>query len=134
MATGRILHLQRLSTEDGPGIRTTVFFKGCPLRCAWCHNPESLSLRPQVQWLENRCISCHTCLKACPDGCLSDSGGGIVIDRQRCQGCGTCAAECPSNALELLGRNVNAEALIPELVKDRAFYTASGGGVTLSGG
>ncbi len=131
---GTILHLQRLSTEDGPGIRTTVFFKGCPLRCAWCHNPESLSPDPQVQWLENRCIGCHTCLKTCPNGCLSDSGHGILIDRQRCQGCGTCAAECPSNALELLGKRVGVEELLAEMVKDRAFYLASDGGVTLSGG
>ncbi len=131
---GTILNLQRLSTEDGPGIRTTVFFKGCPLRCSWCHNPESFSPDPQVQWLESRCIGCHTCLKACPNGCLSDSGAGIVIDRQRCQGCGTCAGECPSNALELLGKRVSVEDLLVELVKDRAYYLPSGGGVTLSGG
>ncbi len=131
---GTILHLQRLSTEDGPGIRTTVFFKGCPLRCTWCHNPESLSPGPQLQWLENRCIGCHTCLKVCPNGCLSDSGSSIVIDRQRCQGCGTCAGECPSNALELLGKRVGVEDLLAELVKDRAYYLPSGGGVTLSGG
>ena len=92
--TGIILHTQRLSTEDGPGIRTTVFFKGCPLRCAWCHNPESISLKPQVQWLENRCIGCHTCLETCRDGCLSNSGDGIVIDRQRCQ----AAATAPGSA------------------------------------
>ena len=131
--TGRILHLQRLSTEDGPGIRTTVFFKGCPLRCAWCHNPESLLPSPQVQWLENRCIACHDCLKACPNGALSASGGGIAIDRQICQGCGTCAAQCPAEAMELLGVQISAERLLPELLKDRAFYGADGG-VTLSGG
>ncbi len=131
---GTILHLQRLSTEDGPGIRTTVFFKGCPLRCTWCHNPESLAPDPQIHWLEGRCIGCHTCLKVCPNGCLSDSGQGIVIDRQRCQGCGTCASQCPSNALELLGRRVGIEELVSEVVKDRAYYIASSGGVTLSGG
>jgi pyruvate formate lyase activating enzyme len=133
--TGLILHLQRLSTEDGPGLRTTVFFKGCPLRCAWCHNPESLSRKPQVQWLENRCIDCKTCLRTCPDGCLSKAADGrVVIDRNRCDGCGACARECPSNALELLGRRVTFAELLPELLKDRAFYEKSGGGVTLSGG
>jgi pyruvate formate lyase activating enzyme len=131
---GNILHLQRLSTEDGPGIRTTVFFKGCPLRCVWCHNPESFSPEPQLQWLENRCIGCHTCLKTCPNGCLSDTGHGIVIDRQHCQVCGTCAEACPSNALELLGRRTGVMNLLAELEKDRAFYLASAGGVTLSGG
>ena len=88
MPDALILHLQRLSTEDGPGLRTTVFFKGCPLRCAWCHNPESLSPSPQVQWLENRCIDCGTCLPACPEGCLVRTARGVVIDRERCLGCG----------------------------------------------
>jgi pyruvate formate lyase activating enzyme len=132
--TGRILHLQRLSTEDGPGIRTTVFFKGCPLRCAWCHNPESLSKEPQIQWFAVRCLGCETCLVACPDGCLRRTEAGLVIDRARCQGCGKCAEACPAGAIELLGRTVTLYELLAELRKDRAYYEASGGGVTLSGG
>lgn len=133
--TARILHLQRLSTEDGPGIRTTVFFKGCPLACAWCHNPESIPSQPQVQWLEQRCIGCGTCLEACPRGCLSrDAAGAIVIDRNCCVGCGACAIACPANALELLGRTLTGDELVREVLKDRAYFEASGGGVTLSGG
>jgi pyruvate formate lyase activating enzyme len=132
---GLILHLQRLSTEDGPGIRTTVFFKGCPLRCAWCHNPESLTIKPQIQWLERRCIDCHTCLGACPHHALSKlENGGLMINRERCDTCGACAQECPSNALEILGAYTNPGELLPELLKDRAFFHQSGGGVTLSGG
>ena len=131
---GRILHLQRLSTEDGPGIRTTVFFKGCPLRCAWCHNPESLSGAVQIQWLASRCIGCQTCVKTCPVGCISYTPGGPVIDRARCDACGKCAAACPTGATEALGRTVTAGELLAELVKDRAYYASSGGGVTLSGG
>ena len=132
---GLILHTQRLSTEDGPGIRTTVFFKGCPLQCAWCHNPESLAYKPQVQWLENRCIDCRTCLEACPHGCLAKNGSGqVVIDRHRCDGCGDCTHACPSNALELLGRRTTAPELLAELLKDNTYYNTSGGGVTLSGG
>jgi pyruvate formate lyase activating enzyme len=131
--TGRILHLQRLSTEDGPGIRTTVFFKGCPLRCAWCHNPESLSSQPQIQWFAARCLGCETCLAACPEGCLTRTQAGLIIDRERCNGCGKCAEACPAGAIELLGRTVSVEQL-GELRKDRAYYDVSGGGVTLSGG
>lgn len=131
---GTILHLQRLSTEDGPGIRTTVFFKGCPLSCAWCHNPESIALEPQVQWLETRCIGCKSCLSACPQAALSWSGQGAVRNREACIVCGRCVELCPAGAHELLGRQVSAVKLIAELVKDRAYFERSGGGVTLSGG
>jgi pyruvate formate lyase activating enzyme len=131
---GRILHLQRLSTEDGPGIRTTVFFKGCILCCVWCHNPESISPYPQVQWLENRCIDCRTCIDACPYGCLERTDEGVRIDRANCQGCGICAEACPANAMELLGKYVSVEELVQEVVRDRTFYETSGGGVTASGG
>ncbi len=134
MITGRILHIQRLSTEDGPGIRTTVFFKGCPLHCAWCHNPESLTSRLQTQWFSVRCIGCQTCVKTCPNGCLTMSAAGLVIDRERCEACGKCAEACPSGALEALGRTVTVDEMLAELCKDRAYYEKSGGGVTLSGG
>jgi pyruvate formate lyase activating enzyme len=134
MSTGQILHLQRLSTEDGPGIRTTVFFKGCPLQCAWCHNPESISGCMQTQWFAVRCIGCKTCVEACPNGCLTLLEDGMHIDRDRCQACGTCAEACPSGAMEALGRTVSVDKLLAELIKDRAYYEKSGGGVTLSGG
>ena len=129
-----ILHLQRLSTEDGPGLRTTVFFKGCPLRCVWCHNPESLSSSPQVQWLESDCIDCGTCLPACPAGLLVGTPHGVVIDRERCEGCGRCAEACPAGAMELLGTRIGLDRLVGEVLKDRAYFAASGGGVTVSGG
>jgi pyruvate formate lyase activating enzyme len=144
IAPGRILHLQRMSTDDGPGIRTTVFFKGCPLRCEWCHNPESISPHRQIQWLETHCIGCNTCLEACPNGCLSRAhqasvdqavaGGAIVLDRECCAACGTCAEACPANALEVLGTNLSVDELVAEVCKDRTFFATSGGGVTASGG
>ncbi len=131
---GIILHYQRLSTEDGPGIRTTVFMKGCPLGCKWCHNPESISIHPQLHWLENRCIGCGTCLKVCPSQALIRLEAKLKIDRKACDGCGICAHECPANAIDLLGRQVTADEVIQELVKDEAFFKASAGGITLSGG
>jgi pyruvate formate lyase activating enzyme len=133
-----------MSTEDGPGIRTTVFFKGCPLRCEWCHNPESISPQSQIQWLETGCIGCHTCLDACPNSCLSlgtqaeagqaGAASPVVVDRACCTGCGTCAEACPANALELLGTRVTIDELVSEVCKDRTFFETSGGGVTVSGG
>lgn len=132
--TGTILHLQRLSTEDGPGIRTTVFFKGCPLRCAWCHNPESFSPKLEVQWISSRCIGCDSCLDACEEGGLTHDAEGIRRDRAVCIVCGRCVEACPAGAMELLGREISVPELVSELLKDRAYYEKSGGGVTLSGG
>jgi pyruvate formate lyase activating enzyme len=142
MTTGQILHLQRLSTEDGPGIRTTVFFKGCPLHCAWCHNPESISSQMQLQWFSVRCLDCRTCIETCPNGCLTMTDNGLIINRALCQICGKCAEACPSGALETIGRTVSEEGMLTELLKDRAYYEVpvfsgsvkSSGGVTLSGG
>jgi pyruvate formate lyase activating enzyme len=132
--TALILHTQRLSTEDGPGIRTTVFFKGCPLRCSWCHNPESISAKQQIQWLETRCIGCGTCIKTCDRGSLSKTEAGLVRDRSLCLVCGKCAEQCPANAMEVLGKRVGLEELTAELLRDRVYYAKSGGGITLSGG
>ncbi len=132
--TGTVLEIVRMSTEDGPGIRTTVFTKGCSLKCSWCHNPESISMKPQVQWIGSRCIGCDHCLSLCPDDALSRSIKGIEINRKRCSGCGTCAETCPATAMELLGTKWESGALIQELLKDRAYFEKSGGGVTLSGG
>jgi pyruvate formate lyase activating enzyme len=129
-----ILEIQRMSTEDGPGLRTTVFFKGCSLHCSWCHNPESISPRAQVHWIENRCIGCRMCLEVCPEGALSFSEDGNKIDRTLCSGCGRCAEECPGAALELLGKQWELEELVAEVIKDAAYFEKSGGGVTLSGG
>ena len=131
---GIIFEIQRMSTEDGPGIRTTVFFKGCSLRCTWCHNPESISGKPEVHWIGSRCIGCRTCLEACPHKALSLTKEGISIHRKICKGCGTCAENCPSTAMELLGKRWGLETLIAEVIKDRAYFEKSGGGITISGG
>ena len=132
--TGLIAEIQRMSTEDGPGLRTTVFFKGCGLRCTWCHNPECISARPQIHWIEIHCIGCKTCRDVCPEAALSFSDDRVSINRQSCTLCGICAEECPSAALELIGENWQLQDLLQELLKDRVYFEKSGGGVTLSGG
>ena len=129
-----ILEIQRMSTEDGPGLRTTVFFKGCSLQCTWCHNPESISARPQVHWIGSRCIGCQTCLEVCPENALAFSPQGNTIDRHKCTGCGICAEECPATALELLGQSWALDDLYAEVLKDKTYFKKSGGGVTLGGG
>ena len=129
-----ILEIQRLSTEDGPGIRTTVFFKGCPLECTWCHNPESISSYQQVHWLETGCIGCKICIDTCRNNALSVSQSGIVINRENCIGCGECADACPSKAMALLGEKWSIDDLVAETIKDRAYFEKSGGGITVSGG
>ncbi len=133
-STGTVLEIQRMSTEDGPGIRTTVFLKGCSLRCTWCHNPESMSRKPQIQWIASRCIGCRTCIDQCSRNALSISRNGVVIDRSVCDVCGDCIRECPSTAMELLGTEWSAADLVLELKKDRAYFEKSGGGITVSGG
>ena len=133
-STGLILHLQRLSTEDGPGLRTTVFYKGCPLHCRWCHNPESISPKAEIQWLAVRCIGCDSCIEICPTDALSHTSEGILRDRERCTVCGACVDACPSGAMEILGTPTSVEDLASELCKDRAYFEKSGGGVTFSGG
>lgn len=129
-----VLEIQRMSTEDGPGIRTTVFFKGCSLKCSWCHNPESIARRPQLHWIGNRCIGCLSCREVCPQQALSLDESGMHIDRSRCEGCGTCAEECPSTALALMGESWELQALVDEVIKDRVYFEKSNGGITISGG
>ncbi len=132
--TAQLFEIQRMSTEDGPGIRTTVFFKGCSLRCSWCHNPESISARTQIVWHEHKCIGCRLCLEACPQKARHLDEAGARVEAKRCQACAECAEACPTTAIERLGEPWQLEAMLAEVSKDRAYYQSSGGGVTLSGG
>lgn len=132
--TATLFSIQRMSTEDGPGIRTTVFFKGCGLNCGWCHNPESISFEPQIQWFENRCIGCLTCVQTCPEKAVEHTPSGIIIKKESCSLCGICTQECPANALEMIGTPWELSLLLKEVLKDRVYFEKSGGGVTVSGG
>lgn len=131
---GLIFDIKRYAIHDGPGIRTTVFLKGCPARCLWCANPESQSFAPEVAFLESECIGCGRCLETCPNGAISMVEGHRFLDRASCTACGKCVEACPAEALELMGREVTAESLYEEISSDRPFWERSGGGLTLSGG
>jgi pyruvate formate lyase activating enzyme len=122
-----------MSTEDGPGIRTTVFLKGCTLACKWCHNPESISFIKEHEWYDIKCIRCNTCVSSCSKGALAFSGDRLIIDESKCEKCMVCTVICPTNALEAKGKEWSAEKLCTELIKDSAYF-GNGGGVTLSGG
>lgn len=128
-----VLDIQRMSTEDGPGLRTTLFMKGCSLRCDWCHNPESIDSRPLIQWNSNRCIGCDSCREVCESGALVQAEGRIKIDGNSCTLCQACVDLCPSGALHLKGEQWKREELLRELLKDRAYFGREGG-ITLSGG
>ncbi len=131
---GLIFNIQRYSTEDGPGIRTTVFMKGCPLRCLWCHNPEGQKSQPEIVFNDIRCIGCKRCVDACPEGAITFTEDGPRTDRGKCQNCGKCAEVCPAGARELIGKYMTAKEAFAEVEKDVLFYCNSGGGVTVGGG
>lgn len=130
---GKIFDIQKFCINDGPGIRTTVFLKGCPLKCAWCHNPESQSGNPQLAYDAGKCLGCGRCAAVCPHGCHSFSNGVHSFDRSKCAGCGKCIdASCP--ALSFYGSVADSDEIIADVLKDKVFYETSGGGITISGG
>jgi len=132
---GRVFDIQRFAIHDGPGIRTTVFLKGCPLRCLWCHNPESGESALQLSNVPANCIACGACVAACPNGAHTmDAEGRHHFDRSDCTVCGACVAECHAQALQMVGRDTTAGDALAEVLRDRPFYETSGGGMTLSGG
>lgn len=131
--TGGIFSVERFSVHDGPGVRTSVFFMGCPLHCIWCHNPESHTGQPVLQYLERECADCMTCADTCPEGVHSFPGGRHRIERGRCVVCGRCSLVCPMGALSILGRTCTADEVLAEICKDAPYY-GDEGGVTLSGG
>jgi pyruvate formate lyase activating enzyme len=132
--SGTIFNIQRYSTQDGPGIRTTVFLKGCPLSCAWCHNPEGLSPRKEIIVVETRCAACGACREACPFGVEIAGTGPLPVRHSQCTLCAACVAACPTSARQVLGRTVTVSEVVEQVTPDRIFFDESGGGVTLSGG
>ncbi len=130
---GLITHIQKFSVHDGPGIRTTVFLKGCPLSCPWCQNPEAMSSHREIQFHGEQCVGCGTCVGICPKGCFTWQGI-TAFDSENCNQCGICIERCPVSALRWSARNMSSDELLREIVKDRTYYNLSGGGVTLSGG
>jgi len=131
---GKVTEIKRFAVHDGDGIRTTVFLKGCPLKCVWCHNPEGIPFASQLAYYENKCISCGECI----DACLNNAHGMVenshVFDRELCKACGKCEEVCLGEALKFYGKDMSVDELLPALLEDKEFYDNSGGGVTLSGG
>lgn len=131
---GKIFNIQRYSIHDGPGIRTTVFLKGCPLKCYWCQNPESQRAKSEVFLDKSKCTRCGKCIAACTKGATTLGEGSSAVNRKLCDGCGNCVKVCPNGARTLVGREITVEDTLRELRKDAKFYENSGGGITLSGG
>jgi pyruvate formate lyase activating enzyme len=132
--TGLVYLIQHYSLQDGPGLRTTVFLKGCPLSCRWCHNPESIRPHPDLMTRDRKCMLFADCVKVCPEGAITIEGDKRIVDRQKCTLCFNCVAACPTGALERIGEYVTVSQALAEIEKDEVFYRKSGGGVTISGG
>ncbi len=129
-----IVDIKKFAIHDGDGIRTTLFLKGCPLKCVWCHNPESISFSPQLSYIEKKCMSCGECVTVCQNGAHEIGESGHIFARDKCVGCGKCEEICLGEALRFYGKKMSVDELIPVLLEDKSFYESSGGGVTLSGG
>lgn len=134
MKNGVIFDIRKYSIHDGPGIRTTVFFKGCPLRCWWCHNPEGQDVEPELVYRKSRCIGCDECSKSCQREAISLVAQSISVNREKCVPCNNCCRVCPSDALSIAGKQMTVKEILEEIEKDRTFYEESRGGVTFSGG
>jgi pyruvate formate lyase activating enzyme len=135
LGKGTVFKIERCAFHDGPGIRTVVFVKGCPLRCVWCSTPHSQRLSAELQYFEDRCTHCGRCMERCDKEVITRSDeGGVITDRSRCDGCGRCVETCPAGARKIAGQEMSVGQVLDEVEKDRAFYRNTGGGVTLSGG
>jgi pyruvate formate lyase activating enzyme len=135
--TGIVFDIKRFAIHDGPGIRSSVFMKGCPLNCLWCQNPEGISVKPVLWYFSSKCIKCDECVSSCPVDALSSGGSDpryIKIDHDKCTLCGRCTEVCPTSALSICGEDRSTEWVVDELLKDRVFYEKSNGGITLTGG
>ena len=131
---GIVFDVKRFAVDDGPGIRTTIFLKGCPLRCWWCHNPEGQAPTPELMHRSKKCICCTECVKTCPEKAISFIGKSMFIDRKKCSVCGKCCQICPTEALTIVGKKTSLNQVLKDIDKDLAFYDESKGGVTVSGG
>ncbi|MGE5677464.1 MAG: glycyl-radical enzyme activating protein, partial [Pseudomonadota bacterium] len=134
LGTAIIFNIQKFSVHDGPGIRTTVFFKGCPLSCLWCHNPESQNYKREMLYDRKKCVLCRTCEKVCPEKAVRLENDRMVTDMDKCVFCGKCVTYCMYGAREIAGKEYTVDEVLKSVLQDRVFYKQSGGGVTLSGG